>query len=205
MTSPSADVSVRVAWADDAEAIAHVQARAWATSYAGLVPAAGELREAALTGADVVIGDSNRRRVILPSQPRQAEGATLAADVAIPADGAVLDPFDRGPAAQTVAVYSGAHAIRAPFSGRISAANVKVGNFVRPADTTALAVINQMAPVYVTFTVAQKSLPDVRHALASETANVDVSVPGEARRASGAVTMIENAIVQPNGLMNRLA
>jgi GNAT superfamily N-acetyltransferase len=46
MTSPSADVSVRVAWADDAEAIAHVQARAWATSYAGLVPAAGELREA---------------------------------------------------------------------------------------------------------------------------------------------------------------
>ena len=45
MTSPSADVSVRVAWADDSDAIAHVQARAWATSYAGLVPAAGELRE----------------------------------------------------------------------------------------------------------------------------------------------------------------
>jgi GNAT superfamily N-acetyltransferase len=43
---PSADVSVRVAWADDAEAIAAIQARAWATSYAELVPAAGELREA---------------------------------------------------------------------------------------------------------------------------------------------------------------
>jgi len=37
--------------------------------------------------------------------------------------------------------------IRAPFAGRISAANVKVGNFVRPADLTSLAVINQMAPV----------------------------------------------------------
>lgn len=46
MSSPSADVSVRVAWADDAEAIAAIQARAWAASYAGLVPAAGELREA---------------------------------------------------------------------------------------------------------------------------------------------------------------
>ena len=45
MSNPSADVSVRVAWADDAEAIAAVQARAWAASYAGLVPAAGELRE----------------------------------------------------------------------------------------------------------------------------------------------------------------
>jgi len=46
MDSPVADVSVRVAWADDAEAIAALQARAWATSYAGLLPAAGELRAA---------------------------------------------------------------------------------------------------------------------------------------------------------------
>jgi GNAT superfamily N-acetyltransferase len=46
VSTPSADVSVRVAWADDADAIAAVQARAWAASYAGLVPAAGELREA---------------------------------------------------------------------------------------------------------------------------------------------------------------
>jgi GNAT superfamily N-acetyltransferase len=46
MSSPSADVSVRIAWADDAEAISGIQARAWATSYAELVPAAGDLRPA---------------------------------------------------------------------------------------------------------------------------------------------------------------
>jgi GNAT superfamily N-acetyltransferase len=46
VSNPSADVSVRIAWSDDAEAIAAIQARAWATSYAGLVPAAGDLREA---------------------------------------------------------------------------------------------------------------------------------------------------------------
>jgi GNAT superfamily N-acetyltransferase len=46
MSTPSADVSVRIAWADDAEAIAEIQARAWATSYAELVPAAGGLRTA---------------------------------------------------------------------------------------------------------------------------------------------------------------
>jgi len=39
MTSPGADVSVRVAWADDAPAIARVQLRAWPELYAGLVPA----------------------------------------------------------------------------------------------------------------------------------------------------------------------
>ena len=52
--------------------------------------------------------------------------------------------------------------IRAPFSGRIGAANVKVGNFVRPADLTPLAVINQMAPVYVSFAVPQRVLVDLR-------------------------------------------
>ena len=57
--------------------------------------------------------------------------------------------------------------IRAPFAGRISAANVKVGNFVRPADTAPLAVINQMAPVYVTFAIPQRVLVDLRDAMAT--------------------------------------
>lgn len=35
----SADVSCRVAWSDDAPAIAAVQVRAWRASYAGLLPA----------------------------------------------------------------------------------------------------------------------------------------------------------------------
>ena len=39
MSSPGADVSVRIAWVDDAAAIARVQLRAWPTLYAGLVPA----------------------------------------------------------------------------------------------------------------------------------------------------------------------
>jgi GNAT superfamily N-acetyltransferase len=39
MTAPGADVSARVAWAEDAPAIAAVQVRAWRSSYAGLLPA----------------------------------------------------------------------------------------------------------------------------------------------------------------------
>lgn len=38
MSSPTADVSVRLAWPADAEAIAHCQVDAWRESYAGLVP-----------------------------------------------------------------------------------------------------------------------------------------------------------------------
>lgn len=38
MSTPTADVSVRVGWADDAAAIAAVQVRAWRQEYAGLLP-----------------------------------------------------------------------------------------------------------------------------------------------------------------------
>lgn len=37
-TGPTADVSVRVGWADDAHGIAEVQVRAWRQAYAGLLP-----------------------------------------------------------------------------------------------------------------------------------------------------------------------
>jgi membrane fusion protein, multidrug efflux system len=90
--------------------------------------------------------------------------------------------------------------IRAPISGRISMAALKVGSFVRSADAIPIAVINQIAPVYVTFTVPQRSLPDIRHAIASETATVEAIIPGEPRRAAGQVTMIENAIDTSTGM-----
>src|SRR5689334_24038747 len=90
--------------------------------------------------------------------------------------------------------------IRAPISGRISMANVKVGNFVRQADTSPMATINQTAPVYVSFTVPQKNLPDIRKAIAAETATVEAIIPGETKLANGQVTMIENTVDPATGM-----
>ena len=90
--------------------------------------------------------------------------------------------------------------IRAPISGRISQANVKVGNLVRMADIQPIATINQVAPVYVSFTVPQRALPEVRAALASGDAPVEAIVPGESRRAKGSVSMIENAVDSATGM-----
>ena len=91
--------------------------------------------------------------------------------------------------------------IRAPISGRVSAAAVKLGNFVRPADTVSLATINQMLPVYVTFGMPQRSLPDLRKALAAETATVEAVAPGDTRTAQGQVTMIENTVDPSTGMV----
>jgi RND family efflux transporter MFP subunit len=91
--------------------------------------------------------------------------------------------------------------IRAPISGRVSTASVKVGNFVRQADAMPLAVINQIAPIYVTFAVPQRYLPDVRRALSAETATIEAIVPGESKRAHGQVTVIENTVDPTTGMI----
>jgi RND family efflux transporter MFP subunit len=91
--------------------------------------------------------------------------------------------------------------IRSPFAGRISAANVKVGNFVRPADTAPLAVINQMAPVYVTFAVPQRVLVDLRDAMAKGDSGVTATIPGHQRSESGKVAMVENTVDSTTGMV----
>jgi GNAT superfamily N-acetyltransferase len=65
MTRPMADRSVRVAWADDAPAIAAVQARAWQQSYAALLPA--EL----LAGVDAgAFAQTWRQAIVRPPSAR---------------------------------------------------------------------------------------------------------------------------------------
>src|ERR1700682_1991027 len=91
--------------------------------------------------------------------------------------------------------------IRAPFSGRISAANVKIGNFVRPADTAPLAVINQMAPVYVTFAIPQRVLVELREAMASGSSRVIATIPGHQRSEDGKVAMVENSVDSTTGMI----
>jgi RND family efflux transporter MFP subunit len=91
--------------------------------------------------------------------------------------------------------------IRSPFAGRISAANVKVGNFVRPADTAPLAVINQMAPVYVTFAVPQRVLVDLRDAMTKGDSGVTATIPGHARSETGKVAMVENTVDATTGMV----
>jgi RND family efflux transporter MFP subunit len=91
--------------------------------------------------------------------------------------------------------------IRAPISGRISAAAVKVGNFVRPADVAALATINQIAPIYVALGVPQRVLPDLRDAFKANTATVMASMPNDKASETGKVAMIENTVDVATGMV----
>ncbi|UGS37414.1 hypothetical protein DSM104329_03830 [Capillimicrobium parvum] len=81
---------------------------------------ADELRALARNGSRIVITDSNRRRVFVPSQMRANLGATLAAEDPISEDGHQLDPWpERSTDVQTVARLSGVRYARAPFSPQV--------------------------------------------------------------------------------------
>jgi RND family efflux transporter MFP subunit len=89
--------------------------------------------------------------------------------------------------------------IRAPITGRVSMANVKVGNYARQADAIPLATIIQVAPVYVTFALPQRNLPELRQSISNETATIQAIIPGDGRQATGQVTMIENTVDATTG------
>src|SRR5262245_78906 len=136
-----------------------------------------------------LVGKGATTQVNLDNAKTQSD--TLAAT--IKADQAVLDNYK---------VQQSYTLIRAPFAGRISAANVKVGNFVRPADTQPLAVINQMAPVYVTFAVPQRVLVDLRESMAkSSGSKVTATIPGRQTSEEGKVAMVENTVDATTGMI----
>jgi len=123
------------------------------------------------------------------------DNAKTAADIligAIKADQSALD---------NLKVQKSYTLIRAPFSGRIGAANVKVGNFVRPADLAPLAVINQMAPVYVAFAIPQRVLVDLREAMAKGDSGVTATIPGHQRSENGKVAMVDNTVDATTGMV----
>jgi GNAT superfamily N-acetyltransferase len=107
--SPSADVSVRIAWADDADAIAAVQVRAWQEMYADLVPAGALPTDpAALAPAwrqSLGRPADARHRVLVALERNRVVGFALTGPADDPdadpvADGTLaeltLDPAERG-------------------------------------------------------------------------------------------------------------
>lgn len=112
MSSPTADVSVRVAWADDAEAVARVQLRAWPDVYGALVPAdaipsgpeAEEAAAAAWRASLEKPGDA-RNRVLVALERNRVVGFAITGPAADPdrdpvADAELreltVDPGERG-------------------------------------------------------------------------------------------------------------
>lgn len=92
------------------------------------------------------------------------------------------------------------YTIRAPINGRIGVAGVKTGNIAKTGDSSVpLATINQISPIYVSFAVPQRLLPELRTALAEGTSKVQATPQGLTDAVDGKIAVIENSVDAASG------
>jgi multidrug efflux system membrane fusion protein len=91
--------------------------------------------------------------------------------------------------------------ILAPISGRIGLRQVDQGNMVHMADASGIAVITQLQPIAVLFSIPEDSLPDVLKRLrANSKLPVDAyDRDGTERLARGTLLTVDNQIDQATG------
>jgi membrane fusion protein, multidrug efflux system len=91
--------------------------------------------------------------------------------------------------------------IRSPVDGRTGSLMLHEGNLVRAGGTndSTLLVINQVQPIYASFTVPQQQLPAIKRYMAQGVLSVEAVPTGETRPVTGTVTFIDNAVDSTTG------
>ena len=89
--------------------------------------------------------------------------------------------------------------IRAPIDGRSGSILVQSGNVVKANDAV-LVTINQIAPIYLSFAVPERELPEIRRRQNAGTLVVDAEEPASGRSLGrGELTFVDNAVDRATG------
>ena len=93
--------------------------------------------------------------------------------------------------------------IRSPIDGRAGSLLLQAGNLVKANDTTALVNINQLEPVYVTFSAPEQLLPEIQRYNSGQALSVSgTGVANGSNRgvtATGQLTFIDNTVDSTTG------
>jgi multidrug efflux system membrane fusion protein len=89
--------------------------------------------------------------------------------------------------------------IRAPINARTGALMINLGNLVKANDTPFLVQLNQVTPIYVTFSVPETSLGEVRRYSTSHQLKVLAYPKGQSNPAEGHLTFIDNGVDTQTG------
>ncbi len=90
--------------------------------------------------------------------------------------------------------------IYAPISGRLGKVELARGNLVKANDTNPLVVLNQVHPIYVSFSVPEQTLPKIREAMTHGKLPVQaIARDGAATDASGELSFVDNTVDAATG------
>jgi membrane fusion protein, multidrug efflux system len=145
-----------------------------------------------------------QKGLLAPDSAEQINAQAKAASEAVRADRAAIDSMQANIAADQAALdrtklqleYC---TIRSPIDGRTGQLIVKEGNVVKATDVE-LVTINQLHPIYVTFTVPEINLPLIQTRMAAGKVSVVVYLQGEDEAVeTGTLSFVENIVDSATG------
>jgi membrane fusion protein, multidrug efflux system len=84
--------------------------------------------------------------------------------------------------------------IRAPLTGKTGLLQVHPGNLVRAGDAGAIVTINKITPVYVSFSIPEARLPDLKRYMARGKLSVIAEAPNDDQPSVGTINFVDNAV-----------
>ncbi|MBE9229261.1 efflux RND transporter periplasmic adaptor subunit [Phormidium sp. LEGE 05292] len=167
-----------------------------ATSQAGKAAienaqASARASSSAVENARAVAAASNAAVENARATVKADEAVIESAQATVKADEAAIEN------AQIQLSYS---SIYAPIDGRTGSLLVTEGNLIKANDTTAMVTINQVSPIYVTFTIPQQKLSQIRQYMANGQLTVKAIIGKDVQHpVIGKLTFIDNAVDNTTG------
>jgi membrane fusion protein, multidrug efflux system len=124
-------------------------------------------------------GVVSRQQVDAAGAAANAMAATVAADKA---------------AVETAKINLEYTAIYSPINGRTGSVGVKEGNLVKANDVPILVTINQIEPIYVSFSIPEQQLAELKQYSSAKSLKVDAAPQGSTQHFQGKLTFIDNSV-----------
>ncbi len=128
--------------------------------------------------------------IVSKAQNDQYRATSAAAQATVRADEAAI---------QTAKIQLSYCSIYAPISGVTGAQLVSPGATVKANDAPTLVVINQVSPIYVTFSVPQQHLESIKTLMARSRMPVKATPPGSTAAENGHLNFVNNTVDTSTG------
>lgn len=124
-------------------------------------------------------GVVSKQQVDAAGAAANAMAATVAADKA---------------AVETAKINLQYTSIYSPINGRTGSVGVKEGNLVKANDVPILVTINQIEPIYVSFSIPEQQLTELKQYSNTKSLKVEAAPQGSTQHFQGRLTFIDNSV-----------
>jgi multidrug efflux system membrane fusion protein len=102
-------------------------------------------------------------------------------------------------ALESARIQLGYCSIRSPIDGRTGKLLVHRGNVVKPDDASPLVIINQINPIYVTFSLPEENLAEIKKYMAMGKLQIEATLSNDDRPEQGVLSFVDNAVDSTTG------